>query len=532
MHHSTSVAIVGSGLAGISLAIRLSDMGIKTMILTKSSLASGSSLWAQGGIAAVLGSNDSFESHIEDTLTAGAGLCSLDTVKFVIEKAPVAISWLTEAGVGFDSLHDSPDFLHLTREGGHSHRRVAHVADVTGKAVVNTLTNILTDKKNLSILENHTAVDLVTSKQNCINKIPRVIGLYALDNLTNEIHSISADIVVLATGGASKAYLYTTNPETSTGDGIAMAWRAGCRVSNMEFVQFHPTCLFHPHAGSFLISEAIRGEGGQLILPNGEAFMHLHDKRKELAPRDIVARAIDYEIKKGGFDCVYLDITSKSIHYIKKHFPAIYEKCLSLGIDITHTPIPVVPAAHYICGGIITDLSGKTDLNGLYALGENAHTGLHGANRLASNSLLECLVFSEQASFSIKNELEQISDIITDIETWDESRVTQPIEQVVISHNWDELRHFMWNYVGIVRSNERLTLAAKRLKMLTEEIAEFYGKYQVNKDLLELRNLVLVSQLIVSCASKRAESRGLHYTLDYPNTEQTNITDTILDPNI
>jgi len=525
-----TVAIVGSGLAGISLALRLSEQGIDSLILTKSRLASGSSVWAQGGIAAVLDPRDSFEAHVEDTLQAGAGLCHESAVRTVVEGAPDAIDWLSSAGVHFDNQGDAPQQLHLAQEGGHSHRRVAHVADATGRAVVNTLDRQVLASPRITVLENHTAVDLILKPGASGPTGPRVIGLYALDGDSGAIVTIHADVVVLASGGASKAYLYTSNPDSSTGDGIAMAWRAGCSVANLEFVQFHPTCLYHPHAGNFLISEAVRGEGGRLLLPDGTAFMTTHDPRAELAPRDIVARAIDYEMKKGGYDCVYLDISHLAAGQIKRHFPGIYERCQSFGIDITTDPVPVVPAAHYTCGGINTDLNGQTDLDGLYALGENAHTGLHGANRLASNSLLECVVFSNRAVPAILEYLEELPRDRQTPPAWDESQVSDPDELVVVAHNWEELRRFMWDYVGIVRTSRRLQRAANRLHLLHAEIRDFYSHFRVNKDLLELRNLVLVSELIVRCAADRRESRGLHFTQDFPALDPKHLHDTVLRP--
>ncbi len=529
MSEQTSVVIVGSGLAGISLALRLADQGIHSIILTKSSLASGSSVWAQGGIAAVIDGSDSFDAHVQDTLDAGAGLCNVEAVRTVVENAPAAISWLRHAGVDFDLRDGKSTELHLAQEGGHSHRRVAHVADTTGRAVVQTLDKRVLSSALIRVLENHVAVDLIKSDEPDPQD-RRVVGLYALNNETQEVISIRCDVTVLATGGASKAYLYTSNPDTSTGDGIAIAWRAGCSVSNMEFVQFHPTCLFHPHAGSFLISEAVRGEGGKLILPNGERFMDSHDPRGELASRDIVARAIDYEMKKGGFDSVYLDISHRSKEELTRHFPAIYERCLTFGFDMASDPVPVVPAAHYTCGGITVDLNGASDLPGLFALGENACSGLHGANRLASNSLLECIVFSERASGEIVNYLAELPEQQLSLSPWDESRVTDPDELVVVAHNWDELRRSMWDYVGIVRTSRRLQRAANRLKVLSEEIRDFYSNFKVNQDLLELRNLVLVSELIVRSAAARKESRGLHYTLDYPTSDPHKRHDTVLRP--
>ena len=529
MTRYSPVVIVGSGLAGISLALRLSNLGVKSLLLTKSTLASGSSLWAQGGIAAVMDPSDSFEAHIQDTHDAGAGLCNVEAVRTVVEGAPNAIDWLSGAGVDFDLKEKKSSALHLAQEGGHSYRRVAHVADSTGRAVVETLDQQVLASSHIEVLENHLSIDVIKSSDRQSDR-ERVIGLYALNNKTQQIVTIRSEVVVLATGGASKAYLYTSNPDTSTGDGIAIAWRAGCSVSNLEFVQFHPTCLFHPHAGSFLISEAVRGEGGKLVLPDGVRFMDRHDPRAELAPRDIVARAIDFEMKKSGLDCIYLDISHKEKDYLTKHFPAIYERCLSFGVDMATDPIPVVPAAHYTCGGITTDLNGQTDLAGLFALGENACTGLHGANRLASNSLLECVVFAERAAGIISDYLETPLSSPADPEPWDESQVTDPAELVVVAHNWDELRRSMWDYVGIVRTSRRLQRAANRLNVLTEEIRDFYSNFKVNQDLLELRNLVLVSELIVRCAAMRKESRGLHYTLDHPRSDKAQQHDTILGP--
>ena len=530
MAREQTVAIVGSGLAGISLALRLADQGIDSLILTKSVLASGSSVWAQGGIAAVLDPRDSFEAHVGDTLRAGAGLCRESAVRTVVEGAPEAIEWLSGAGVHFDIKGDTTEQLHLAREGGHSHRRVAHVADTTGRAVVNTLDRQVLASPHITVLENHMAVDLILTPVTGRSGDLRVAGLYALDGNTAEVVTIHAAAVVLASGGASKAYLYTSNPDSSTGDGIAMAWRAGCSVANLEFVQFHPTCLYHPHAGNFLISEAVRGEGGKLMLPDGAAFMAGHDPRGELAPRDVVARAIDYEMKKGGHDCVYLDISHLGSEYIKRHFPGIYDRCQSFAIDITTDPVPVVPAAHYTCGGVNTDLDGSTDLNGLYAIGENAHTGLHGANRLASNSLLECVVFSKRAVPAIMTYLDHLPSDTARPPDWDESRVSDPDELVVVAHNWEELRRFMWDYVGIVRTSRRLQRAANRLHLLHDEIRDFYSNFRVNRDLLELRNLVMVSELIVRCAADRRESRGLHFTQDYPAPDPKQEHDTILRP--
>lgn len=509
--------IIGSGLAGLTLALNLANTQ-KVAIVTKRTLFDSASSWAQGGIAAALSTEDSPDKHIQDTLIAGAGLCDEAITRYVVKQGPAAIQWLISQQVHFTKDAQNETGYHLTREGGHSVRRVIHINDATGQAVQLALIRQAQAHKNISIFENHIAIDLITNKKlfaNPLNQPNRCHGAYILDIKSDKIITFSAQNTVLATGGAGKVYLYTTNPDTATGDGIAMGWRAGCRVANMEFIQFHPTCLYHPHAKSFLISEAVRGEGGLLKLPNGERFMPSHDERAELAPRDIVARAIDFEMKKRGLDCVYLDISHKPTSFLKQHFPTIYSRCLDFGIDITKQPIPVVPAAHYICGGIVTDLNGKTDLNNLYAIGETAFTGLHGANRLASNSLLECLVFGMT---SAKHILDQSYQESAALPNWDASRVTDADEEVVISHNWDELRRFMWNYVGIVRTNKRLERAQHRVKLLHEEINEYYMNFRVTGDLLELRNLVTTANLIIQCAMQRHESRGLHFSRDYPNT--------------
>ena len=500
----------------MSAALHLADR-LKVALVTKHELLDGASSWAQGGIAAVLDGSDSVEHHIRDTLVAGAGLCHEDAVRFVVERGRHAVEWLVDQGVPFTRDDDNQEELHLTREGGHSHRRIAHAADATGSAVQKTLVQRVKNHPNIDVLEWHIGVDLITTRKHLGDVVApnRVWGAYVLDIREDTVEAIGARHTLLATGGAGKVYLYTTNPDTSTGDGVAMGWRAGAAVSNMEFIQFHPTCLFHPHAKSFLISEAVRGEGGILRLPDGERFMPRHDERAELAPRDIVARAIDFEIKKLGIDCVFLDITHKGADFIKTHFPTIYAKCLEFGIDMTTQPIPVVPAAHYTCGGLVTDLQGRTGVDGLYALGEVASTGLHGANRLASNSLLECLVFSESAA---KHILAAPSPDVPKLPAWDESRVTDADEEVVISHNWDELRRTMWNYVGIVRTNKRLERAGHRIQLLQDEIEEFYAHFRVSNDLIELRNLVLTARLIVLSALARKESRGLHYSRDYMQT--------------
>ena len=502
------VLIIGSGLAGQSAALRLASK-CRVALISKRTLEDSASGWAQGGIAAVLDSKDSIEAHIQDTLIAGAWLNDEAATRFVVENGRRSIEWLIAQGVPFTK--DSTGY-HLTREGGHSARRVIHVADATGHSVQDTLIRKVRNTPNITVFENHIAIDLITGEKLGQDK-NHCFGAYVLNNQTGEVITLGAPNTLIATGGAGKVYLYTTNPDTSTGDGIAMAWRAGCRVANMEFIQFHPTCLYHQQAKSFLISEAVRGEGGHLLLPDGTRFMPDHDERAELAPRDIVARAIDFEMKKRGVDCVFLDISHKSEEFILNHFPNIHARCLELGIDITKEPIPVVPAAHYTCGGIISDLHGRTDVKGLYVAGEASCTGLHGANRLASNSLLECLVFSEAAVNSI---LSSPTSSIPILPAWDESRVTDADEEVVISHNWDELRRFMWDYVGIVRTTKRLKRAKHRIGLLMREIDEFYANFRVSHDLIELRNLVVTADLIVRCAMLRKESRGLHFSRDFP----------------
>jgi len=506
--HVVDVLIVGSGLAGLSAALHLAATH-RVAVLTKGALNSGSSRYAQGGIAAVLSETDSVQSHIDDTLVAGAGLCDRAATHFVVEHAPEAIGWLRDLGVPF-SLEDGG--LHLTREGGHSQRRIAHVTDATGAAVQETLLETVRRSPNITLFENHTLVDLITGRK-LGGTDPACLGLYALDSTTDEVVTFQAPHTILATGGAGKVYRYTSNPDSATGDGIAAAWRAGCRVSNMEFMQFHPTCLYHADAKSFLISEAVRGEGGLLKLPDGTRFMPRHDERAELAPRDVVARAIDFEMKKHGLACVYLDISHRSPTFLNEHFPNILARCLELGIDMTRDPIPVVPAAHYTCGGVVSDLQGRTDIPGLYAIGETACTGLHGANRLASNSLVECMVFARAAALAIQTAPVHPG---ADLPAWDDRRVTDADETVIIAHNWDELRRFMWDYVGIVRTNKRLERAAHRIALLTSEIEEFYSSFHVTRDLLELRNLVQVADLIVRSARGRHESRGLHFNRDYP----------------
>ncbi|WP_421865662.1 L-aspartate oxidase [Motiliproteus sp.] len=519
------VLVVGSGAAGLTLALQLAD-DARVAVLSKGSLTSGSTYQAQGGIAAVYDEQDSSREHCQDTLVAGAHLSHKDAVNFTVKHGKQSIDWLVDQGVPF-TREKSSNNLHLTKEGGHSHRRIVHADDATGKAVLETLLQRARAHSNITLMPQAIAIDLITRHKMKLAD-NRCIGAYVLDQKSGHVVTMLAPFVVLATGGASKAYLYTSNPDGSSGDGIAMAWRAGCRVANLEFNQFHPTCLYHPQAKSFLITEAVRGEGGHLLLPDGSRFMHRYDSRLELAPRDIVARAIDHEMKRLGCDCLYLDISHKPSEFIRSHFPTIYAKCLEFGIDITEDPIPVVPAAHYTCGGVITNHLGQTDIPGLYAIGETAFTGLHGANRLASNSLLECVVYGTSAAADIRNKLDFSSEL-PGAPFWDESQVTDSDEDVVIAHNWDELRRFMWDYVGIVRTKKRLQRALNRVMLLQQEILDYYSNYKVSKDLLELRNLAVVAELIIRSAMKRKESRGLHYTLNYPN-QLPDQRDTILTP--
>lgn len=522
-NHEYDVLVIGSGLAGQSAALRLAET-YRVALVSKKKLSDSASGWAQGGIAAVLDPNDTVESHLQDTLTAGAGLCSPEAAHFVVSRGKAAIEWLIDNQVAFTTA-DTQLGYHLTREGGHSQRRVIHVADATGAAVQAQLTELVLHHPNIDVFEHHIAVDLITATKLGVSP-NRCVGAYVLDITNDHVVTFSAPQTILATGGSGKVYLYTTNPDVATGDGIAMAWRAGCRVANMEFVQFHPTCLYHPAAKSFLVSEALRGEGGILRLPDGTRFMPAHDARAELAPRDIVARAIDFEMKRHGIECVYLDVTHKGADFLHTHFPNILARCMELGIDISTQPIPVVPAAHYTCGGVVTDLSARTDLKGLYAIGETASTGLHGANRLASNSLLECLVFSAAAAEDIGKAQPATSP---ELPPWDESRVTDADEEVVISHNWMELRRCMWDYVGIVRTSKRLERAAHRIEMLNREIDEYYANFRISSNLIELRNLVTTADLIVQSAMRRRESRGLHYSRDYPSTLPRAL-DTVLSP--
>ena len=515
------VLVIGSGAAGLSLALKVAGKA-RVAVLSKGPLDAGSSRWAQGGIAAVLDRHDTFDSHIDDTLDAGAGLCKTDAVRLVVERGPDAIKWLVDMGLDLtlDPEQEKDQPFHLTREGGHSARRIVHAADATGHAVQNTLLARARAHPNVDLFENHLAVDLVTDRKHG-GEGRRCIGAYVYSLQDEHVHSFNARSVVLASGGASKVYRYTSNPDGSTGDGVAMAWRAGCRVANMEFAQFHPTCLYHPEAKSFLISEAVRGEGGLLRLPDGTRFMPGFDQRGELAPRDIVARAIDHEIKRLGIACVYLDVTHKGAAFIKTHFPTIHETCLIYGIDMTKDPIPVVPAAHYSCGGVLVDRRARTDVVGLYAIGEVSCTGLHGANRMASNSLLECFVYAGVCAADILEGL-PIEERFKDIPPWDESWVTDSDEEVMVAHNWEELRNFMWDFVGIVRTTKRLQRAAHRVQILLEEVDDYYADFKVTPDLLELRNLVVVADLTIRSALVRKESRGLHFTLDYPERDDAN----------
>ncbi|AFT75255.1 L-aspartate oxidase [Alteromonas macleodii] len=525
IEHRCDVLIIGSGAAGLSLALKLADH-CQVIVLSKSDRNEGSTRYAQGGIAAVFDEQDSIDAHVKDTLAAGAGLCEEPAVRFTAERAKASLEWLISYGVPFDTekSESGEERFHLTREGGHSHRRILHAADATGEALQITLNDAVSTHPNIHIFERYNAIDLIPSKE----EKNSVVGAYVWNRQQEHVEVIRAPFVALATGGGSKVYQYTSNPDVSSGDGIAMAWRAGCRVANMEFNQFHPTCLFHPQARNFLITEALRGEGANLCHADGTRFMHKFDERGDLAPRDVVARAIDYEMKRLGADCMYLDISHKPADFIVKHFPNIYRKCRSLGIDITREPIPVVPAAHYSCGGVMTDFNAKTDLNNVYAIGEVAYTGLHGANRMASNSLLECVVFASAAAEDIIKNLPS-ADCEESIAPWDESQVSNSDEEVIIQHNWHELRLFMWDYVGIVRTDKRLERAMRRIKLLEQEITEYYSHFRVSNNLLELRNLVTVAELIVRCAMERKESRGLHFNLDYPE-QLDNPVPTILIP--
>ncbi|PMH43856.1 L-aspartate oxidase [Vibrio sp. 10N.286.49.B3] len=514
--HLCDVLVVGSGAAGLSLALRVAEFG-NVIVLSKGPRCEGATFYAQGGIAAVFDEADSIESHIQDTQIAGGGICDVDTVKFIAENAKDCVQWLIDGGVPFDREDDDTDEApryHLTREGGHSHRRILHAADATGMAMQNSLQDNVHNHPNIQVLERHSALDFITE-----DKIggaeDKIVGAYIWNRNEERVETVRAKFVVLATGGASKVYQYTSNPDVSSGDGIAMAWRAGCRVANLEFNQFHPTCLFHPEARNFLLTEALRGEGAFLKRPDGSRFMPDFDPREELAPRDVVARAIDFEMKRLGADCMYLDISHKTPEFIEKHFPTINSRLLTLGIDMTKEAIPIVPAAHYTCGGVMVDKSGQTDISNLYAIGEVSYTGLHGANRMASNSLLECVVYAWGAAKDIIANIDK-EVIPPALPLWDESMVTNSDEEVIIQHNWHELRLFMWDYMGIVRTDKRLERALRRIQLLQQETHEYYSTFRVSNNLLELRNLLQVAELMVRCAMERKESRGLHYTLDYP----------------
>lgn len=514
--YQCDVLIVGSGAAGLSLALRLARQ-YQVTVLSKAQVNEGSTLYAQGGIAAVFDETDSIESHIEDTLIAGAGLCDRGAVSFVASNARHCVQWLIDNGVAFDLDPQAAGDMryHLTREGGHSHRRILHSADATGHAVETTLVSQALSHPNIRILERTNAVDLILSDKSGLPGPRRVIGAWIWNRNREQVETCQARAVVVATGGAAKVYQYTTNPDIASGDGIAMAWRAGCRVANLEFNQFHPTCLFHPQAQNFLLTEALRGEGAWLLRPDGSRFMPDFDERAELAPRDIVARAIDHEMKRLGVDCMYLDISHQPEAFVRAHFPMIYEKLLTFGFDLTREPIPIVPAAHYTCGGVVVDQHGQTDVSGLFAIGEVSYTGLHGANRMASNSLLECLVYGWSAAEELMRTLPAI-EAVAELPAWDESQVDDADERVVIQHNWHELRLFMWDYVGIVRTTRRLERALRRITLLQQEIDEYYRHFRLSNNLLELRNLVQVAELMVRCALARKESRGLHFIRDYP----------------
>jgi L-aspartate oxidase len=514
------VLVIGCGAAGLSVALDIAEPA-RVAVLSKGSVHDSCTYHAQGGIAAVLDSHDSFESHIRDTLEVGAGLCDPEVARFVVERGRKAVQKLVDSGVEFsrEQGHCEPCAYHLTREGGHSHRRVVHAADATGQAVSVALVSQAQSRPNITLFEERVAIDLILDPRDRGGE-RRCVGAYVLDKQSGRVQTFLARAVVLATGGASKVYLYTSNPDVATGDGIAMAWRAGCRIANMELTQFHPTCLYHPNAKSFLLTEALRGEGAVLRLPDGSRFMTKFHAQAELAPRDIVARAIDHEMKLLGADCVYLDISHKSSSFIRKYFPTLYRRCREFGFDLTKEPVPVVPAAHFTCGGIVTDIAGRTGLEGLYAVGEVACTGLHGANRIASNSLLECLVIAKAVAEEVQRSSLK-TPLKSGVPVWDESGVTDSDEEVVVSHNWHELRQFMWDYVGIVRTTKRLERAKRRADMLLHEIAEYYSRFRVTPDLLELRNLAQVADLIIRCALARKESRGLHYTLDYPQMDTT-----------
>lgn len=523
MRITTDFLVLGSGVAGLTFALEAAKSG-DVLILTKRSATDAATTWAQGGIAAVLDPEDSFGAHIDDTLATGGGLSHPAVVAQVVEEAPERIAALVGLGANFDAAEDDKTKLDLTREGGHSARRIVHAGDITGREVERALLDAIAKNPRIRMLEDHMAVDLIELSK--FGGPKAVAGVYALDTKSGEVRTIAARATVLATGGAGKVYLYTSNPDIASGDGVAMAYRAGAEIANMEFFQFHPTCLFHPQAKSFLISEALRGEGGILRLADGTPFMERHHPMKDLAPRDVVARAIDYEMKRTGDDCVYLDMSARTPEYLRERFPNIYAECMKLGIDLTKQSIPVVPAAHYMCGGVVVDLDGKTSLPGLYAVGEVTCSGLHGANRLASNSLLEGMVYGYRAAVAVGKKSYQ--GPLADPPDWDSGKAVPSDEAVLISQNWDELRRFMWNYVGIVRSDKRLRRASRRIALLQEEIRAYYWRHLVTRDLLELRNLADVAEMIVVAASFRRESRGLHYTIDHPDTNDAWQGDTLL----
>ncbi len=518
------VLIVGSGAAGLTAALRLPP-GTRIALLNKGDTGAGSTWHAQGGVAGVVSEEDSVEEHIADTLSAGAGLCNEASVRNIVEQSRSAIDWLVEMGVPFstETRPDGSQEFHLNQEGGHSRRRIMHAQDATGQAISETLQQHVAQRPDIEVHPQRVAIDLLIDPRS-----GHCAGAYVLNRASGRVETYRSRAVILACGGASKVYLYTSNPDGATGDGIAMAWRAGCRVANMEFNQFHPTCLFHPQAKSFLLTEALRGEGARLLLPDGTRFMPRFDERAELAPRDIVARAIDHEMKRLGIDCVFLDISDRPADWLQEHFPTVWQRCLDFGFDLSKGPVPVVPAAHYTCGGVLVDSNGCTDVPGLYAIGETSCTGLHGANRMASNSLMECIVYGSSCARHIGEHLPDMP-AAADFPDWDESQVTDSDEDVVIAHNWHELRRFMWNYVGIVRTNKRIQRARHRVELLRHEIYEFYSNYRVSNDLLELRNLVEVAALIIESAMQRRESRGLHYTLDYPDLAPV-AEDTVLTP--
>ncbi len=518
--HDFDFLVLGSGLAGLFFALRVADHG-RVGIVTKRSARDSATDWAQGGIAAVVGPDDSIEQHVEDTLMAGAGLCDPEVVEFAVSRGPAAVAALEGFGVRFDRSADDPGRYALGREGAHRQRRVVHHRDATGREVSRALYEQAASHPNVALFEHHLAVDLITARRAGLPGPERAVGAYVLDARTGRVHRFLAPQTVLATGGAGKVYLYTSNPDVASGDGIAMAYRAGATVANLEFMQFHPTCLFHPQAKSFLITEAVRGEGGILRNQRGEAFMSRYHELGDLAPRDIVARAIDTELKRSGDEAVLLDVCHRDPAFLLQRFPNIAERCASFGIDITKEPIPVVPAAHYTCGGVVTELHGETDLPALFAVGEVACTGLHGANRLASNSLLECVVFADAAATTALERLPSLEPASESVPPWDPSFVRDADEAVMITQNWEEVRRFMWNYVGIVRSNKRLERARHRMRLLQEEIDEYYRNFTITPDLIELRNLALVAELVIDCAAWRQESRGLHYNLDHPELDDS-----------